>query len=332
MASLDQNLVTTQWSILGAFGVAITLLLPKAEAFRRDYLDHGKQADFDDARRWHLIVTTVPILVLVGLLVLSVIGAHHAGLTFSGGQLSQDTALVVAPVLAQLGFILMIFYVAPPSPAVRTISLLPATKDSPASSFSVKSSGISVDNTSRGDLYLCWINQLGIPENPNSPRSVHLESGASKELNGYAGHAWLVSTSGGARVGVIVAAETPSRVTVDTETVDQGLRLLFEPGEWLPVPEPLLPSEKAWGQSLIAIDNQSDEALAIEWVDFDGQLVQCDAIPPKTVHNRETALGHHFLVSAADGVRIGMATAAGTPHLFYVTPDLLEQAHTRSSA
>ena len=51
MASLDQNLVTTQWSILGAFGVAITLLLPKAETFRRDYLAAGEQADFDDARR-----------------------------------------------------------------------------------------------------------------------------------------------------------------------------------------------------------------------------------------------------------------------------------------
>jgi hypothetical protein len=71
MASLDQNLVTTQWGILGAFGVAITLLLPKAETFRRDYLAAGKQADFLDARRWHLIVTTVPVAVLAGLVTLS---------------------------------------------------------------------------------------------------------------------------------------------------------------------------------------------------------------------------------------------------------------------
>src|SRR6266700_3896894 len=117
MAGLDQNLVTSQWSILGAFGVAITFLLPKAETYRREYLADGKQADFDDARRWRLIVTAVPMAVLAALFVLSVVGAHHAGLTFGSGQPSQDTILLVAPVVAQAGFILMVFYMVPSSPA-----------------------------------------------------------------------------------------------------------------------------------------------------------------------------------------------------------------------
>jgi heme/copper-type cytochrome/quinol oxidase subunit 2 len=107
VASLDQNLVTTQGSILAAFGVAVTLLLSKAEGYRRDYLTSGKQADFDEARRWYSVVITVPIVVLVSLALLSWLGAHHAGLTLSGRP-SQDTVLLIAPVLAQLGFIVMI--------------------------------------------------------------------------------------------------------------------------------------------------------------------------------------------------------------------------------
>ena len=319
MASLDQNLVTTQWSILGAFGVAITLLLPKAETFRRDYLAAGKQADFLDARRWHLIVTTVPVAVLAGLVTLSLIGAHHAELTFSGGQPSQDTALVVAPVLAQLGFILMVFKVVPRTPVVREISLLPATKDPPASSFSARPSSISVSNTSDGDLQVCWINPLGTAESPNSPRSFHLSPRTVGERSTFERHTWLVSTSAGTPIGVAVAAETASHVTVDTEVVNQGLRSLVKPGEWRTVPELLPPSAESRSQSVIAIDNQSEETLTLEWVNFDGQPSNGQPVFPGTVHHELTFLGHHFLVSTADGSSLGIATASSAPHVFLVT-------------
>jgi hypothetical protein len=330
VATLDPNLVTTQGSILAAFGVAVTLLLSKAEGYRRDYLTSGKQADFDEARRWYAIVITVPIAVLVFLAMLSWLGAHHAGLTLIRHP-SEDTVLLIAPVLAQLGFIAMVLYVLPKTPGIWTNQLLPATEKLPASSFSATPTKLCVKNESHFTLDICWINQLGKAELPDSPRSSQVSSGQSSPFrNTFAGHTWLVSAAN-TPIGVVVAAELSSCVTVSASVVDQALSLP-EPGAWTAVPKPLIPSPTTVRRSVIYIDNRSQEVVTIEWVDYSGHPSQRQTRRPGELFVSHTTEGHHFLVSGADGTRIGMATAEISPSLFVVTTELLEQAQAERTS
>src|SRR5262249_29171793 len=78
--------------------------------------------------------------------------------------------------------------------------------------------------------------------------------------------------------------------------------------------------------------NRSGEDLVFEWVDYDGNPGQRENRSPTQTFARQTFAGHRFLASAADGVRIVMATAGIEQRRFVVTPELLEQGRQNAAA
>lgn len=120
-------------------------------------------------------------------------------------------------------------------------------------------------------------------------------------------------------------------VELNKATSNAIIAAYVPPGEWAPVPEKLIPSRRTGAQSVILIDNRSGEDLTIEWVDFDGNPSERESKRPGELFFSQTSEGDHFLVSAADGARVGIATADISARLFAVTTKLLEQARRNAT-
>ena len=128
--ALDSNLVTVQWSLIGAFGVAVTLLAPKAEQYRSDYLQTGGIRDRARAVQWGNLVRRTPILVLAGVGALSLIGANDARPGWIEVP-SENFVLLITPILAQIGFVYLLVRLVP-----KISTVIPVMFEAPSVPYS----------------------------------------------------------------------------------------------------------------------------------------------------------------------------------------------------
>jgi hypothetical protein len=205
--ALDANLVTVQWSLIGAFGVAVTLLAPRAEQYRNDYLQTGEIRDRIRARRWGNLVRRTPVMVLAGVGGLSVLGAQNARPGWIEVP-SEAFVLLIVPILAQVGFVYLLAKLVPKLPSVLPARLMAPLAPYPASRPSVAQTTITLTNESDRLLFIWWLDTTGTPfpvgrdGKPN-----RIPPGRKESLNSYDGHLFLVQTLDGVDVGIAEAKE-----------------------------------------------------------------------------------------------------------------------------
>jgi hypothetical protein len=223
--ALDSNLVTVQWSLIGAFGVAVTLLAPKAEQYRNDYLQTGETGDRARAVQWGNLVRRTPVMVLAGVGALSVLGAKNAGPGWIEVP-SEAFVLLISPILAQAGFIYLLARLVPKIPAVIPARLEAPSEPYPASRPSVTQTTITFSNESDRPLLISWLDTTGTPfpvgrdGKPN-----RIPPGRNESLNSYDGHVFLVQTVDGTDVGIVEAKENPSIVRVTQAALNVALKI-----------------------------------------------------------------------------------------------------------
>lgn len=212
--ALDSNLVTVQWGLIGAFGVAVTLLAPKADQYRNDYLQTGGIRDRARADQWGNLVRRTPVMVLAGVGALSVLGAEGAGPGWIEVP-SEGFALLIAPIIAQAGFIYLLARLVPKIPAVIPVRLEAPSTPYPASRPSVTRTTITFSNESDHPLLVWWLDTTGtlFPVGRDGKPN-RIPPGRNESLNSYDGHFFLVQTADGTDIGIAEAKESPSIVRV----------------------------------------------------------------------------------------------------------------------
>jgi len=231
--ALDSNLVTVQWSLIGAFGVAVTLLAPKAEQYRNDYLHTGEIRDRIRADRWGNLVRRTPMMVLMGVGGLSVLGAQNTGSKWIKVP-SEEFVLLVVPILAQIGFVYLLTKLVPKLPMVLTASLKPPLAPYPASRPSAAQTTITLTNESDQPLLIWWLDNTGTPfavgrdGKPN-----RIPPGRNESLNSYDGHFFLIQTQDGLNVGIAEAMESPLIIPIPQAALNAALQ---EPRSAAPLP------------------------------------------------------------------------------------------------
>lgn len=115
-------LLATQWGLLGVFGVVIGLLIAPAERHLQEFLASGSADDQRRAHHWAISVRSTAGLVLLALVGLSALGARDAGWN-GGAWLSTVTWLLVAPPLAQAGFVILVLFLVRRVPKLLMLNL-----------------------------------------------------------------------------------------------------------------------------------------------------------------------------------------------------------------
>lgn len=227
-AVLDQNLVEVEWGLLGAVGVVITLMIPKAT----EYFQALKEYGFDDAHqrawRWTRLTRSTPRWTMLPLLLLSAVGWATAE---PGPHLwSREALLLALPLLAQAGFIYAVNQLVEPVPKA-----LPTVQERscyeyplPASPYYHDKTVIRFRNDTRNDLYAYWIDFVGQPRllprhDPEPP--LRLPPDHETFLPTLAGHFWLVSLASSlddARrscVKIVVAGHLPGKARIAKDSL-----------------------------------------------------------------------------------------------------------------
>jgi hypothetical protein len=221
--TLDSNLVTAQWGLIGAFGVAVTLLAPRAEQYRSDYLQTGEIRDRIRANRWGNLVRRTPMMVLVAVGGLSVLGAQAAGSKWIRVP-SETFVLLLVPILAQVGFVYLLIKLVPKLPSVMPGRLTAPLTPYPASRSSVAQTTITFANESNQSLLIWWLDTTGTPfpvGRDGKPNRIPPDR--SESLNSYDGHFFLIQTLDGLNVGIAEARESPSIVSISQAALDTAL-------------------------------------------------------------------------------------------------------------
>ncbi len=230
---LDQNLVTVQWSMIGAFGVAVTLLAPRAEQYRHDYLQTGELADKTRADRWGMLIRRTPMMVLAGVCGLSVMGAQNAAPGWIGVP-SEPFVLLIAPVVSQLGFVFLLARLVPKLPPVLSAKLAAPLHPLPASRPSVTQTTITFANESAVPLLLWWLDTTGtLYALGRDEKPIEIPPGRKEVQNSYDGHLFLIQTRDGTNVGIAEAKQTPSIVSITSAALNAALQ---EPQESFSAP------------------------------------------------------------------------------------------------
>jgi hypothetical protein len=315
--ALDPNLVAAQWGLLGAFGVAVTLLIPKADQYRQDYLRTGNVHEGDRARKWGALVRTAPVVVLAGLVLLSVLASPLPG---NGPDLREDYTIVAAPIVAQAGFIYLVMRLIPRMPKGRRVRVRdPRSKYLP-SPESMGQTVITITNSSDRPLTLWWLDGSGTPDDRAVPVET-IDAGKNRKQATKAWHYWLLRTQYGVDVGFIQAKDEPTAAEVTQERVD---RFWQEPQKTplLPVPAQLPASPPTAGNAVAVIDNKSDQLLILYWLDRTGRLndePRKRPVPPGTRYELGTRPEHYWVVQTTDGRNVGLIHVGAGPTVTIVT-------------
>jgi hypothetical protein len=209
---VDQNLVTVEWGLVGAFGVAITLLIPKADEYRRVYTRTGSLRSLRDARRWWWVVHAVPVAVVFGIAALSLLGARDVGSSRSRLAVLQ-VCILVAPLVAQLGFVTMVAILVPRSSPPQEVLPRHQSEPFPPSEPSLDEVAITFVNSLDCGVAVRWIDISGQPHRGRD--HVHVvPTGARYTMLTHPFHNWLIETEDGTHLGVVTALERPTTAIV----------------------------------------------------------------------------------------------------------------------
>ena len=105
--TIDPNLITAQWGLIGAFGVAVTLLAPRADQYRQEYIRSDSDLDLRRTSQWVRLVRITPVAVLVAVILLTALAAPAAPSNWTEAR--QEYSILTLPILAQLGFIYILW-------------------------------------------------------------------------------------------------------------------------------------------------------------------------------------------------------------------------------
>jgi hypothetical protein len=213
---LDANLVAVEWGLIGVFGVVVGLLIEPAHRFLQEFLDSGKATDHTRAARWAASLKITSVLVLFGLFGLSVLGAHDAGL---GGSDKTTTALwlLLTPLVAQTGFVILVVCLVKRVPALLTLPLqTPTVRPSPGGRRDPTLVRF-INDTSAG-MRVSWLDFEG---HRDENVSFAVGPGREEAQSTYEGHVFMV-TINGVDVCTVEAAATPGRAIIGPDQVKAG--------------------------------------------------------------------------------------------------------------
>lgn len=310
--SLDPNLVTAQWGLITAFGVAISLLLPKAGEYRNTYLQSRDEYDRVVAKQWIMLVQGVPAAVLAAVFGLSLLGAVNIGLSRIAKP-PEQLLLLIAPIIAQLGFQFIVYRLMPGLNPDVNVGLQAAFGELPASGSSATTTNLLVENSSRQALRIWWINRSGDldPLGKDGPRRIPPGSRAS--LRTFVGHQFLLRTEDGVDVGTIEAKGGPTTANITQD--EMAAALLRAEIKLLPPVRPFAPSARSSSPARIRIYNKSGHALLLWWITTSGSLNPLNKdgmpsrIPPGEDISLATFVHHRFLLRTEDGRAVGIVEA-----------------------
>jgi hypothetical protein len=311
--SIDANLVTAQWGLVGAFGVAVTLLTPKADQYREEYVQSGSDHDRKNADKWVRFVRVTPVAVLAAVILLTVLAGPT--LPLSGKDERQDYSLLLFPILAQVGFIYILWRLIP-SLSLPLVRLAPPKPDSDSvrkCSGSQQNTFMRVVNKSDNRLSLWWLNEKGVPVDNEERLRIGIPAGGELSIATKAGDWWLVRSQYGWDVGYFQAGDEPVVGKVDQHVID----ILPPPqvGELLPASDMLPVSRNTDGNAAITVFNGSDKPISLCWIDGNGVPRNSHKIwiPPGTERTVWTWAGHYWLVRTQADKNVGLVQAKDKP-------------------
>lgn len=209
MENLDANLIAVQWGLLSVFGVVMGLLITPAERYLQQFLVTGNDNDRKRAARWAASVRMTSLLVLLSLLGLSFLGARDAGLNLPAG-LSTATWLLMTPLLAQAGFVILVFFLVRRVPPVLLLRLQQPPLYDPSPSGHRESTVIRFINETSGTIQVHWLDFEGRKDS----RGPHIGGGEEGSSRTYEGHRFIITTNDGNDIGTVTAAAAPSKIVI----------------------------------------------------------------------------------------------------------------------
>jgi hypothetical protein len=312
--SLDPDLIAAQWGLVTAFGVAVTLLAQKADQYYQEYVRSGSDRDRKNADKWVKLVRSTPVAVLVAVIVLTAVA--EPALPLRGTEVRQEYSILILPVLAQIGFIYVLWKLVPSLSAIRAVRLESAKEpsDTPRKrSGSLQDTVIRVVNKSDTPLTLWWLDEDGTPVDNEGRRKVRINAGAERSVETKAGDWWLVRSKYGCDVGYFQSEDEPVKGEVDQWTIDD-----LDPPQIVklqPLSATLPPSQLIGGKAAITVFNKSDIPLTLTWVDYGSAIREkfAQQIPPGREHTEWTWAGHYWLVRTQSGTYVGLIQAKLKP-------------------
>lgn len=207
---MDQNFEAVQWGLMSVFGVALSLLIPHADQYHRAFLATGTDEDRRQAARWARQIKGTALIVLGALLLLSGLGAADAALlSLSPRAWLSVLVMLLAPLLAQLGFLCLVFRLVRPVPEIVALPLEPPTALRPSPMGQRPATVIRFVNETTGGLLADWLMYDG------KARGTPLVLPPGEEVTQptYAGHRFVIKGEGAERA-IVTAAATPGKAVI----------------------------------------------------------------------------------------------------------------------
>ena len=214
-AMLDANLITVQWGLIGVFGVVVGLLIEPTNRFLQVFLDSGKDVDRERAALWAYALQSTSFIVLLGLFGLSILGWRDGHIQLS--ENSTSTWLLLTPVLAQSGFVILVLSLVKRVPPLAIIPVQsPSLRPSPGGKR--VPTVIRIRNETSGEMRVSWVDFDG-RRNPDV--ALTIAPGTEETQSTYEGHVFLL-TINSIDIGAVSAAATPGVVVVLCDWVRVG--------------------------------------------------------------------------------------------------------------
>jgi hypothetical protein len=209
---VDANLITVQWGLIGVFGVVVGLLIAPADRFLQDFLASGEASDQKRAARWAASLKITSLLVFCGLVGLSAVGARDAGLGRMGGLVTASW-LLLTPLLAQAGFVILLFCLVKRVPRLLTLPLQQPPDFRPSPGGRRDPTVIRFVNEASVEMQVWWLDFDGHKDN----RGPLLAAGDEATQSTYQGHRFLVAAAKtDLAIGTVEAASTPGRLVIES--------------------------------------------------------------------------------------------------------------------
>jgi hypothetical protein len=323
--SIDPNLITAQWGLISAFGVAVTLLAARADQNRQDYMRSASDIDRRRTSQWVRLVRATPVAVFIAVILLTVLAAPAAPSGWTEAR--QEYSILALPLLAQLGFIYILWRLVPPLALKRT--QLQVGDMFPESAGSQQDTFVNVANESDEVLTVWWVDKSGHPVDQERPK-MNVAAGAEVKVHGKSGDCWLIRTQRGTNVGFLQADDEPVIAEVHQKEVDAA-------------PEPrisnlldiqgALPCSESIGGIVVAITivNKTDRPITAEWINRQGQLdsTRIAQILSGSEFTWYTWPGHYWLVQTQSNDKIGLIHAQAIPTIVEVDQQAMDRASLR---
>ena len=208
METIDPNLISVQWGVSGVFGVVVGLLITPTDRLLQDFLASGESLDRKRAARWAASLKMTALLVLLTSIGLSLVGAREVDWSLANG-FAISVSVLLTPVIAQAGFLVLVLCLVKPVPPLLTLALLPPdltrSPDGPA-----EKSVIRFVNRTSGEVRVWWLNFEG---NKDDNVSFTLAPGIPLSQATYKGHRFMIAVAGVDRY-TVEAGATPGTAII----------------------------------------------------------------------------------------------------------------------